>query len=734
MTGRTHRPRPAARPRGAPALAVGALERPPRAPKVEKPTPAIVPPAVPAADFRLLFEAAPVPFLVLDRDLTIVAASDAYLAASMTVREQIVGRGVFEVFPDNPADPGATGTTNLRASLDRVLAWRVPDTMAVQRYDIRRPEADGGGFEERFWSPVNSPILDERGRVAYIVHRVEDVTEFVRLRNLATATGELGSRTLEMEADIYARAQDIAGANRQLNAANLELRRSEAFLDSVIENIPAMVFVKDARTLRFVRLNRAGEALLGISRADYIGRTDHDFFPREEADFFTDKDREVIARGAVVDIPEEPIETPSGRRILHTKKLPVVDEDGLPIYLLGISEDITDRKHAEDAIQAARVEAERANRAKTEFLSRMSHELRTPLNAILGFSQLLEMDELSADQRENVAYISQAGRHLLELINEVLDISWIESGQISISREPVAVEEVLHEVTALVRPLADARRVALDIRAAQPGVFVLADRQRLNQVLLNLLSNAVKYNRDGGSIRVETQAAADGMLRISIADTGYGIAPEHRDRLFRPFDRLGAERSSVEGTGMGLALSKGLVEAMAGSIGVDSTVDVGTLFWIELALAESQLARYERTTDTGAGVPAGPTSLVILQIDDNASNVRLVERIVSRRPGTELLSAAQGQLGLELARRHRPGLILLDLHLPDMAGDEVLRRLRADPATRDLPVVVLSADAEGGRHERLMKAGAFGYLDKPLDVGDFLAIVDRLAAPGTAAE
>jgi PAS domain S-box-containing protein len=734
MTGRTHRPRPAARPRGAPALAVGALERPPRAPKVEKPTPAIVPPAVPAADFRLLFEAAPVPFLVLDRDLTIVAASDAYLAASMTVREQIVGRGVFEVFPDNPADPGATGTTNLRASLDRVLAWRVPDTMAVQRYDIRRPEADGGGFEERFWSPVNSPILDERGRVAYIVHRVEDVTEFVRLRNLATATGELGSRTLEMEADIYARAQDIAGANRQLNAANLELRRSEAFLDSVIENIPAMVFVKDARTLRFVRLNRAGEALLGISRADYVGRTDHDFFPREEADFFTDKDREVIARGAVVDIPEEPIETPSGRRILHTKKLPVVDEDGLPIYLLGISEDITDRKHAEDAIQAARVEAERANRAKTEFLSRMSHELRTPLNAILGFSQLLEMDELSADQRENVAYISQAGRHLLELINEVLDISRIESGQISISREPVAVEEVLHEVTALVRPLADARRVALDIRAAQPGVFVLADRQRLNQVLLNLLSNAVKYNRDGGSIRVETQAAADGMLRISIADTGYGIAPEHRDRLFRPFDRLGAERSSVEGTGMGLALSKGLVEAMAGSIGVDSTVDVGTLFWIELALAESQLARYERTTDSGAGVPAGPTSLVILQIDDNASNVRLVERIVSRRPGTELLSAAQGQLGLELARRHRPGLILLDLHLPDMAGDEVLRRLRADPATRDLPVVVLSANAEGGRHERLMKAGAFGYLDKPLDVGDFLAIVDRLAASGTAAE
>jgi CheY-like chemotaxis protein/two-component sensor histidine kinase len=342
------------------------------------------------------------------------------------------------------------------------------------------------------------------------------------------------------------------------------------------------------------------------------------------------------------------------------------------------------------------------------------------------------MDELSADQRENVAYISQAGRHLLQLINEVLDISRIESGQISISREPVAVEEVLYEVTALVRPLADARRVVLDVAPAEPGLFVLADRQRLNQVLLNLLSNAVKYNRDGGTIRVETRPGDEGMLRISVTDTGYGISPEHRDRLFRPFDRLGAERSSVEGTGMGLALSKGLVEAMAGSIGVESTVDVGSSFWIELGLAESQLARYERTAGSSAGALAGQASLVILQIDDNASNVRLVERIVSRRPGTELLSAGHGQQGLELARRHRPGMILLDLHLPDMSGDEVLRQLQADPATRDVPVVVLSADAEGGRHDRLMKAGAFGYLDKPLDVGEFLAIVDRLATPPEA--
>jgi PAS domain S-box-containing protein len=689
-------------------------------------------PAAAAPDYRVLFESAPGAFVVLDPDLRIVAVTDAYLAASMTVREQIVGRGIFEVFPENPGDPDADGESNLRASLERVRAWREPDAMAVQKYDIRRPEADGGGFEERYWSPVNSPILDERGRVAYIVHRVEDVTEFVRLKDLGTQQQrlreQLTSKTTEMEADVYRRSHEIADTNRRLNVANVELRRSETFLESVIENIPDMVFVKDAATLRFVRLNRAGEVLLGISRRDYVGHTDHDFFPAAEADFFTAKDREVIASGHVVDIPEESIETPHGPRILHTKKLPVIDEDGRPVYLLGISEDITERKQADDAVRAARTEAERANRAKTEFLSRMSHELRTPLNAILGFSQLIEMDELTADQRENVAYISQAGRHLLQLINEVLDISRVESGQMSISREPVAVSEVIHELTALVKPLADARRISLEVADVDGAAYVLADRQRLNQVLLNLLSNAVKYNRDGGTIRVETGPVEGGMLRITVSDTGHGIAAEHRERLFRPFDRLGAETSAVEGTGMGLALSKGLVEAMAGSIGVDSTPGAGSAFWIELALAESQLQRYERTAGSVDAHSTHPTRLVILQIDDNASSVRLVERIVSRRPGTELLSAPQGQLGIDLARRHRPGLILLDLDLPDIAGPEVLRQLRADPVTRDVPVVVLSANSDGGRHERLLKAGAFGYLDKPLDVTQFLAIIDRVAA------
>jgi PAS domain S-box-containing protein len=691
-----------------------------------------------APDYRTLFEAAPGLFLVLAPDLTIVAVSDAYLAATMTRRDDILGKGLFEVFPDNPEDPAASGVSNLRASLDRVRSALVADTMAIQKYDIRRPASEGGGFEERFWSPVNSPVLDDAGRLAYIIHRVEDVTEFVRLQRLDSEqqrlTAELRSVAERAEADVLARAQEIAEANRQLQRANAELRRSEAFLDSVVENIPDMIFIKDVDDLRFVRFNRAGEELLGHPREELVGKSDYDFFPKDEADFFTAKDREVIRGGQLVDIPEEPIDTAQlGRRILHTKKLPVFDDRGRPAFLLGISEDITERKQADDALRAARTAAEDANRAKSEFLSRMSHELRTPLNAILGFSQLLELDDLQPEQAENVRYIGRAGRHLLELINEVLDISRIESGRLTLSPEPVAVGDLLDELSALVGPMADGRRIALRAGGATCTRHVMADRQRLKQVLLNLLSNAVKYNREGGSVTLCCRRSGSNRLRISVADTGYGIAPELMERLFVPFERLGAEHSAVEGTGMGLALSKGLMEAMGGSIGVESRLDEGSTFWVELALAADPVRRYDETRRALPGAGAAPTGRrVILMIEDNLSNQKLVERIVAHRPGAELVSTIQGGLGLELARLHRPDVILLDLHLPDIPGRDVLRALKASPELRHVPVVVVSADATPGQINRLRGDGAFAYLTKPLDVSEFLAVLDEALAAGGA--
>lgn len=680
----------------------------------------------PKPDFKALFEGAPGLFLVLDPDFVIVAASDAYLRATMTERSAILGRPLFEVFPANPDDPAESGTRNLRASLEHVRASLVPDTMAVQKYDIK--SSDGAGFEERFWSPVNWPLVDAEGRLTYIIHRVEDVTEFVRIKHPASEKqridAELATREGEVEAEVFRRASDIAETNRQLERAIAELQRSEMFLDSVVENIPDVVFVKDAEHLRFVRFNRAGEELLGRSRTELVGKSDHDFFPPEQADFFTAKDREALKGGHVLDIPEEPLDTPSqGRRILHTKKIPIFDKEGRPAYLLGISEDITERKQAEDALLAARSEAERANRAKTDFLSQMSHELRTPLTAILGFSQLLELDELTPDQRSSVTHILQAGRHLLDLINEVLDISRIETGQMTISHEPVALEELLDEVSAVVHPLATGRNVTLR-RASVGDVHVLADRQRLRQVLLNILSNAVKYNRVGGQVTIRCEQVGADRFQVAVADTGYGIAAEHLDRLFHPFDRLGAELGTVEGTGMGMAVAQGLVQAMGGSIRVASEIDVGSTFTIELGLTEGPLERYEQTADAIAEqVPERPQRRV-LQIEDNRSNVRLVERILQRRPDIDLMTAGRGRLGIDLARRHLPHLILLDLHLPDMPGHEVLRELRTYPETRQTPVVVVSADATKTQMSRLTDAGVFGYLTKPLDVAEFLRTID----------
>jgi len=374
----------------------------------------------------------------------------------------------------------------------------------------------------------------------------------------------------------------------------------------------------------------------------------------------------------------------------------------------------------------ARQEAQRASRAKSEFLSRMSHELRTPLNAILGFGQVLEMDQLGPEQRENVIYILKAGRHLLGLIDEVLDIARIEAGRLSLSLEPVHVKLVLDEARSLIRPLAAERNIRLQVDALEPSdLYVLADRQRLKQVLLNLLSNAVKYSHEGETIALACREAPEGRVRFRVSDTGPGIPPEKINRLFTPFERLGIEASGIEGTGLGLALSKGLMEAMGGAMGVESTVGRGSTFWIELAKAQSLEAESVRIAESAPATAVPRKGATVLYVEDNLSNVRLIERVLARRPSVKLLPAMKGTLALELAREHRPDLILLDLHLPDIHGSEVLHRLQEDPRTRQIPVVVISADASKGGVQRLLTAGARDYLTKPIDVRGFLRVLDE---------
>jgi len=380
--------------------------------------------------------------------------------------------------------------------------------------------------------------------------------------------------------------------------------------------------------------------------------------------------------------------------------------------------EIADRRRAED-------EAERANRAKSDFLSRMSHELRTPLNGVIGFAQLLELEVQGAEQRESVDHILKGGRHLLGLINEVLDLARIEAGNLAMSPEPVLVNEVVRAAVDLIRPQAANRSIEI-VEAVPADRYVTADRQRLQQVLLNLLANAVKYNKEGGTVRVACEDGPSGRLRLTVTDTGGGVGPEMMDRLFKPFDRLGAEHTAIEGTGLGLALSHRLVEAMGGALSATSTVGQGTTLTVELQTADDRPARDAaalgaEARDSGASDVQG----TVLYIEDNLSNLRLFERIVARRPGVTLLSAMQGSRGLDLARDHRPHLIILDLNLPDVPGSEVLTRLLADPKTKAIPVVILSADATPGRRSRLLEQGARAYLTKPLDVRQLLTLIDN---------
>jgi signal transduction histidine kinase/CheY-like chemotaxis protein len=375
-------------------------------------------------------------------------------------------------------------------------------------------------------------------------------------------------------------------------------------------------------------------------------------------------------------------------------------------------------------LQAARAAADRANRAKSEFLSRMSHELRTPLNAILGFAQLMEMRELDAGQRESVQEINRGGRHLLALTNDVLDISRVETGRLSLSVEPVSVGEVLEESFSLIRSLAEARgiQVRAHRRDGSPE-FVSADQQRLRQVLVNLLSNAVKYNRPEGSVDVTCETTAAGRARIVVADTGSGIDPELMGALFEPFARLGAERTSVEGTGLGLALSKRLVEAMGGALSADSVPGHGTRFVVELDRADSPVERevVERLPDSTRPPSRGGC---VLYIEDNRPNLRLLEMALADRPEIELITATTGEAGVELARARRPSLALVDINLPDIDGGEVLTRLRRDPATAAIPVVILSADATPRRIKELLAAGAQDYMTKPFDLSELFRAID----------
>ncbi|GAA0794960.1 PAS domain-containing protein [Marinobacterium sediminicola] len=403
------------------------------------------------------------------------------------------------------------------------------------------------------------------------------------------------------------------------------------------------------------------------------------------------------------------------------------DSDGKPLRMIGIHSDITRMKEDEAALIAARNEAERANRAKSHFLSSMSHELRTPMNAILGFGQLMEYDvDLAAEHKDSVHEILKAGRHLLDLINEILDLAKVESGHMTISLEPVDLSDLVSESCSLVRPLARDRGIRLLADHLEP-VRVIADKTRLKQVILNLLSNAVKYNRDHGSVSLCSELREGNVLRLIFEDTGYGISSEGLEGLFQPFNRIGAEKSGIEGTGIGLTLTKQLVELMGGSIGADSQLNIGSRFWIDMPLdteaePEDDLPAATRTVATEQRMPCK----TVVYVDDNPSNIKLIRGILGRYPGVQLLDAHTPDLGIELVKQSHPDLVILDINMPGLDGYQVLKILKQIPAFADTPIIALTANAMSRDIEKGLAAGFKRYLTKPLEVPVLLEAIEEI--------
>ena len=377
--------------------------------------------------------------------------------------------------------------------------------------------------------------------------------------------------------------------------------------------------------------------------------------------------------------------------------------------------------------EAARKNAEAASKAKSEFLSSMSHELRTPLNAVIGFGQLLEMDfehTLAEKQKDYSRRIISAGNHLLNLVNEVLDLSGIEAGKLKLSIEAVSVKEVIEYIGSTLRPLAEKNGIDLGVAVPDEMGNVRADQLRLRQVLINLVSNAIKYNCSGGRVDLAAETLSDGKVRLSVSDTGIGIDVEDQKNLFEPFERLGAEYRGIEGTGIGLALSRKLVAAMGGTIGYTSALGKGSTFWVDLPAAraaEADTADADSAARNMGRAVAGGYSL--LYIEDNPMNLRLMEDLTGTLPNVDMLATQTPQLGLDLALAHHPDVIVLDIDLPGMSGFEVLRRLKASPETNEIPVIALTASAFPSDRKRGLAAGFFRYLTKPLDVNAFLAAV-----------
>jgi PAS domain S-box-containing protein len=591
---------------------------------------------------------------------------------------------------------------------------------------------------------LGTPITPGFEALAFKASRgIEDIYELTYIRKDGTRFPAIVSVTALRDAALKVIGYLLIGTdNSARKQAEEKLRWTESSFRLMVESVSDYAIVMLDPDGLVASWNTGAQRIKGYSSEEILGQHFAIFYPEDE-----------VASGK----PQRDLEavTASGRhedegwRIRKDGSLfwanivftAIRDPAGNLRGFAKLTRDLTERKKVEAILTNAKAVAETANLAKSDFLSSMSHELRSPLNAILGFAQLMESDSPppTPAQSESIIQILNAGWYLLELINEVLDLATIESGKLSMSLEPVLLNELLLECHAMVEPLAQRRNLRMLFPRSDAPYCINADRTRIKQVLINLLSNAIKYNTPGGSVAVECSAnPATGRVRITVTDTGAGLPPEKVAQLFQPFNRLGQETGGVEGTGIGLVVSKRLVEMMTGVIGVESTVGTGSMFWIELpstAPLTMPLSPELILSDELAVLPLEGMR-TLLYVEDNPANLKLVERLMGRRNDIRLLSAIDGIRGVELARKHLPDVILMDINLSGMSGIDALKILRDDKTTAHIPVVALSANAMPRDIQRGMEAGFFRYLTKPIKVTEFmdalnvaLAFAEEMHAP-----
>ncbi len=583
----------------------------------------------------------------------------------------------------------------------------------------------GNALSEEFGTPI-SPGFE--ALVFKASRGIEDIYELTYIRKDESRFPALVSVTALRDADEKIIGYLLIGtdntARKQIEAEQerlaQRLRDQQFYTRSLFEsNVDALMTTDPSGIITDV--NAQMEALTGCTRDELIGAPFKGCFT----------DPELAEAGILRVLSEKKVtnyeltaRARDGREtVVSYNATTFYDRDRTLQGVFAAARDVTERKRLDVVLESARRTADKANLAKSEFLSSMSHELRSPLNAILGFAQLMDSDTppATASQKASIGQILHAGWYLLELINEILDLAVIESGKLSLSLEPVSLAEALSECQAIVEQQAHKRGLSLTFPAFALPHFIHGDRMRIKQVVINLLSNAIKYNRPGGSIRVECRVIGE-RTRISVADSGFGLNPEKLGQLFQPFNRLGQENTGEEGTGIGLVMSKLLVELMGGVIGVDSIVGQGSTFWFELNSAQQPTLEAGAPTETPPPPPVRPHPVqrTVLYVEDNAANLKLVEQLVSRRPDLRLLTAVDGSLGVALAREQNPDVILMDINLPGISGIQALKILQDDRSTAHIPVLAISANAMLADVKKGMDAGFFGYLTKPIKVDEFM--------------